>query len=138
LITAVDSSVLIDVLTAHAVHGPASAQALRDARGRGTVLACSVVWAEVAAWYETAEQLRSDMTEMGVSYSPISEHAAVEAGVAWGRYREAGGARTRVISDFLVGAHALTQADRLLTRDRGFQRRYFRTLDVMDPSVSAP
>jgi hypothetical protein len=40
-----------------------------------------------------------------------------------------------VIADFLIGAHALEQADRLLTRDRGFHRRAFDGLVIVDPSA---
>jgi hypothetical protein len=39
-----------------------------------------------------------------------------------------------VVADFLVGAHAAHAADRLLTRGRGFFRRYFDDLMVLDPS----
>jgi predicted nucleic acid-binding protein len=134
MITAIDSSVLIDVLTGHQVHGQASAAALRRARQRGTVLACSVVWAEVMAWYDSDSRMRSDMEDAGIVYSPIGEAAATEAGIAWGRYRDAGGPRSRVIADFLIGAHARCEADVLLTRDRGFHGRYFASLVIDDPS----
>jgi hypothetical protein len=33
----------------------------------------------------------------------------------------------------LIGAHALDQADALLTRDRGFYRKYFRGLRIIEP-----
>jgi predicted nucleic acid-binding protein len=42
-----------------------------------------------------------------------------------------------MIADFLIGAQALLQADRLLTRDRGFYRGYFDDLEIIDPSESA-
>jgi len=60
--------------------------------------------------------------------------AARTAGVAWADYRRRGGSRKRVIADFLIGAHALAYADRLLTRDRGFYRSYFSGLEIFDPS----
>ena len=43
-------------------------------------------------------------------------------------------AARRPVADLLVGAHALLQADRLLTRDRGFYRDYFRGLKVIEPA----
>ena len=58
------------------------------------------------------------------------------AGSAFGDYRRAGGARGRVIADFLIGAHASARADRLLTRDRGYYRRYFDGLEIIDPSAA--
>jgi hypothetical protein len=36
-----------------------------------------------------------------------------------------GGRRSPMANDFLIGAHVLSMADRLLTPDRGFYRRYF-------------
>jgi predicted nucleic acid-binding protein len=40
-----------------------------------------------------------------------------------------------VIADCLIGAHAASQADRLLTRDRGFYKKAFKRLEVVDPTV---
>jgi predicted nucleic acid-binding protein len=94
------------------------------------------VWAEVTAAFPSEAAAAEALTRLGVRFAGIEESAALAAGTAWAAYRRAGGARSRVIADFLIGAHADAAADRLLTRDRGFYRRYFEDLKVLDPSAA--
>jgi predicted nucleic acid-binding protein len=92
------------------------------------------VWAEVAAAFPSEGAAEEALRRLGVTFAGLEESAALAAGTAWATYRRTGGTRTRVIADFLIGAHAAAGADRLLTRDRGFYRRYFESLTVLDPS----
>ena len=43
------------------------------------------------------------------------------------------GPRERTAPDFFIGAHALQQADALLTTDTGFYRHYFGGLSAVAP-----
>jgi predicted nucleic acid-binding protein len=134
LITAIDSNVLIDILGADPLFGPASLAAARRYRDEGRLIACDAVWAEVVAAFADTGLTEASLARIPVEYSPIERAAATRAGVAWRAYRRRGGPRERLVTDFLVGAHALEQADRLLTRDRGFQRSAFTGLTILDPS----
>jgi predicted nucleic acid-binding protein len=135
LISAVDTSVLLDVFGADPTHGEASAATLRRCLAEGALVACEVVWTETAAVFPREGAFLDAMQTLGIDFSPITEKAALHAAAAWRRYRAQGGKRTRVAADFLIGAHALAQCDRLLTRDRGFFRGYFHRLRVLDPAA---
>jgi predicted nucleic acid-binding protein len=134
VITAVDTNVLLDFLSHDVEFGVASQNTLRSCAREGRLLACDVVWAEIAGCFPSISTCLDTLRELEIEFSPLQPEAAFEAGLAWKAYRQRGGARTRVAADFLIGAHALFQADRLLTRDHGFYRSCFKRLRLLDPS----
>lgn len=133
--TAVDSSVLLDVFSSDPRFGTVSREALRAAYDAGALVACEVVWAEVRAHFADDDASERALDLLGVRFDAISNEAAVAAGRLWQQHRgRAHAARDRLVAEFLVGAHAISQAGALLSRDRGFYRRYFR-LQLIDPGA---
>ncbi len=76
------------------------------------------------------------MRALEIEFDPCDESTSSLAGEAWRAYRQERGTRSTLVPDFLVAAHARTRADRLLTRDRGFLRRAFSGLKILDPTVT--
>jgi predicted nucleic acid-binding protein len=136
VITAVDTSVLLDIFFDEPAFRPLSLAALRACLAAGPVVACDVVWAEVRAVFVDEEAAARALAGFPVTYSAIAARTASRAGAAWGAYRRGGGPRDGVVADYLIGAHALEQADQLLTRDRGFHRQAFAGLVIVDPSAA--
>lgn len=131
MITAIDTSVLSDVFRRDPDHYDWASNSLRLALSQGALVACEVVWAEIAAAFESGSEAQKAMSRLTVSFDVLDQAACLRCGEAWSNYRKAGGSRDRVIADFMIASHALYRADRLLTRDRGFYRTYFPELKLV-------
>ena len=131
MILAVDTSVLLTIFKGE----PSAEQWVkliaRSNRGTGEVVACDVVAAETSSLFPSTTAYQEAMQELGVTFSPIPESAAVRAGRIFREFCRAGGPRKFMIPDFLIGAHALEQADALAAIDRGYLRQYFKPLKLL-------
>jgi predicted nucleic acid-binding protein len=134
-VIAVDSSVLLDVLTDDPRFADASESCLGEALAHNDLVVCDAVVAEVQTLLETRETAMDTLALLGLRYLPSTEQAAVRAGHMQRRFRDRGGRRERVVADFLIGAHALLQCSGLITRDDGFFRDYFKGLKVIVPKA---
>ncbi len=154
MITAVDTNVLLDILIPAAPHGDESEARLAAAIRAGTMVIAEAVYAELAAHFDGAAELDGFLDETGIRLEPSDSAALHLAGTAWRTYArqrttsfacaQCGAsqalhcehcgaplqARQHLVADFMIGAHAIVHADVLLTRDRGYYRRYFPELTL--------
>ena len=130
--TAVDSSVLFDLVKG--APGAAAAQtALEAALAQGSLCVCAVVVAELGRYFSSEQDLREFLQACQIDHDPLTMDAALEAARIMRGYAKNKGPRERTAPDFLIGAHAIKQADALLTTDAGFFRHYFEGLSVVAP-----
>jgi len=134
VITAVDTNVLLDVLLPNPRFAELSANALAAAGRAGIVLVCEVVYAELCGAFDVQDDCDDFLEASNIQVEPLGRRACFAASRLWAAYLERGGKRERILPDFLIAAHAQTQASRLLTRDRGFYRRMFPELVVVEPT----
>ena len=128
--TAVDSSVLWSIFKSE----PDSEnwlQALQRCAGEGALVVCEIVVAEVSPLFESPQILSDRLDSLAVTIVPSGMNAWFLAGQTFKNYRANGGPREHLIPDFLIAAHAQTRAQRLAARDRGYLRRYFPQLELV-------
>ena len=130
--TAVDSSALL-LLLRRQPGWEAWRDLLAEAAAEGRLLISPVVFAECAPGYPSAEVACERFDAIQLHYDPITPEAAYLAGRTFLEYRHEGGPRETLIPDFLIAAHAAVQADRLAATDRGYLRRYFPRIPLVNP-----
>lgn len=130
--TAVDTSALLAI-----VLGESNAEAWLDllarCRDEGDLICCEIVLAELAPVFGTHAAMDARLEDLGVRMLPCTAESAFLAGRIFAQYRRLGGPRSHLVPDFLIGAHASLQANRLLAADRGHLRRFFNRLAVLAP-----
>lgn len=157
MIWAIDTNILLDILIPNAAYAKRSMECLTQLSPDDELIVSSVVFAELASQFESAEDLEHFLSDTSIQLVPLSREALFEASKAWKAYsakrtgavlcpkcgrrqwikcadcQEVIAYRQHILSDFLIGAHAVVHADRLITRDRGFYKAYFSGLSLLIP-----
>lgn len=135
MISALDTSVILDVLTGNSDFSDSSMRAVRKVRAEGKLIVCECVIAEIFPAFSDQTEVVEFMLDWQVHFVPLSQESSLLAGEHFRAYLKRSGLQGRVLPDFLIGAHAEVHADRLVARDRGYLRDYFTNLVMIDPSV---
>lgn len=135
MISAIDTNILLDIARPNPDFVDNAVDLLEEAANAGGLVICPVVHAELSAHFPTPASLAKFLATLEISLDPLSKETTWKAGQSWLNYRKAGGKRDRIISDFIIGAHAENQAKQLLTRDRGFYRSYFTRLKIIESTA---
>jgi len=129
--TAVDTNVL-SALWSNEPGAGSIARLLSQAKETGAVLVSGVVYAELLAYPRATEKFVNNFfAETGIILDfRLDDVVWIEAGRRFAKYasrrrRAEGESPRRLLADLLVGAHALLQADRLLTLDPARYRQDF-------------
>lgn len=130
MITAIDTNILIGLwLPNHAFNQKAEA-ALGGAAQAGALVITPLVYGELlAAPGKSRLWVDEFLQDVGIEVEwHIEETTWLEAGEAFAAYaqrrRKTGDTPRRILADFVIGAHALKQANRLLTADDWYKTIY--------------
>ncbi len=129
----VDTNVLLDVVTDDATWAGGAQRQLEIWALRGKLVINAVIYAELSIGFERIEELEAALSEIGLELAEIPRPALFLAGKIFRAYKRKGGARTGVLPDFFIGAHAAVARMKLLSRDTGRYRTYFPTLELIVP-----
>jgi predicted nucleic acid-binding protein len=133
-VTLVNSNVLLDVFIQTPGWWEWSLARLEDAARQGPLLINDVIFAETSIRFPVIEDFEAALSQAGITVAPIPRMALFLAGKASVQYRNAGGARSSVLPDFFIGAHAAVEQLPLLTRDTRRYRTYFPTVTLIAPN----
>ena len=129
----VDTNILLDVVEDDPTWADWSQRQLDAFSVRGRLCINPIIYAELSMAFARIEELEEVLKEGGLIVESIPHEALFLAGKAFLTYRRRRGAKTNVLPDFLIGAHAAVSGLTILTRDVGRYRSYFPTVTLVTP-----
>lgn len=128
----VDSNILIDAIEPGSPFHDWSSDRLLQAVEEGAFID-SIVVGEIAPRFSTFADLVGVLDSFALPVRDITLDVAWRAGRAHLAWIRNGGRRGSLLPDLLIGAHAVVENARILTRDPRRFRTYFPELDLILP-----
>jgi predicted nucleic acid-binding protein len=134
--TLIDTNVLLDLFTNDPRWVDWSIRQLEAASLKGPLAINDVVYAELSVRFAAIETLDAVLADAAIALEPMPRAALFLAGKAFQRYRARAGAKSGVLPDFFIGAHAAVRGWPLLTRDARRYRTEYPSLELVAPKTA--
>lgn len=129
----VDTNILVDIFEDDPDWSEWSIHTLRAQSTVHRLVINPIIFAELSLTFTTFEALDAAIETLGLLMREIPKPALFLAGKAFIRYRRAGGIKSNVLPDFMIGAHAAVIQSAIITRDARRYRQYFPTVKLITP-----
>jgi predicted nucleic acid-binding protein len=129
----IDTNVLFDLITNDPIWADWSLRQIESQAVWDRLVINPIIYAEFSVSFDRLEEVDAFLDGTGIDVDEMPRPALFLAGEAFQTYRARGGARTGVLSDFFIGAHAVAEGIGFLTRDVRRYRSYFPTITLITP-----
>ncbi|HEU0066764.1 MAG TPA: type II toxin-antitoxin system VapC family toxin [Sphingomonas sp.] len=130
-----DSNIIIDLIEATSRWSAWARHSVARVAATMPCVTNAVVMAETASHFDDVATQLDYFADVRLGLRDIGPAAAYRAGRAHRAYRRAGGDRSAILPDFLIGGHAVDLGATLVTRDRQRFASYFPDLTLITPET---
>jgi len=131
-VIAIDTSALLSIFKGES-DGELWLDLLKTLTRTKSLIVSTIVLGEIRSFFPSDAACMKAIQSLDLQVSDLDKDSSLLAGKIFRDYRSKGGARSTILPDFLVAAHASVQADALATLDRGYLRTYFPKILLIQP-----
>ncbi len=133
----IDTCVVTDLSNPQNTWYEWSAATLERLDQNNTFVINPIIYAECSVGFERIEEVEALFSHLGFSSKSLPKEALFLAGKAFLQYKKRKGAKTNVLPDFFIGAHAAVSGYQLISRDKGRFSTYFPSVDLIIPESTS-
>ncbi len=129
----IDTCIVTDLADPESTWFEWSATTLERLDQSHTFVINPIIYAECSVGFERIEEVEALFNHLGFESKSLPKEALFLAGKAFLQYKKRKGAKTNVLPDFFIGAHAAVSGYQMITRDKGRFSTYFPSVELTMP-----
>jgi len=153
---AIDTNILFDILLPDPKFKDSSLNLLKDYSKSNKLIISEIVYSELASQFNEQDLLDLFLSDVNIFIKNTGKDGLWIASKVWNDYNKNRDTKLQcnncghfqnyycnkcnklikskqhIIPDFIIGGHAIENGNKLISRDRGFYRKYFTELEIIN------
>ena len=129
----IDTCIVTDLAAPESAWFDWSISTLEQLDRNNTMVINPIIYAECSVGFTRIEEVEALFEHLGFAMKQVPKEALFLAGKAFLQYKKRKGAKSNVLPDFFIGAHAAISGYQLISRDKGRFSTYFPSVELIIP-----